>query len=197
MGAEAEVSGDGYRVDRVHVQPAAGNLPFLMRGKVRVQFLEGPGRIDEQRAAGLHFLGDVELLHVGQLLHVCRAVAGDEVALFDEVGRADGYIAETQVALGDAEALLRVVLKVGLRVLRGVVVDDGDRVVVCADRAVTAEAPELATDDTALVEVERALLRQGQVRDIVHDADGEAVQGFLFGEVRVDRGDLRRGRVFR
>ena len=189
MGAEAEVSGDGLRVDRIDVQPAAGDLPFLVSGQVLVQFLEGPGRIDEQRAAGLHFLGDVELLHVG------RAVAGDEVALFDEVGRADGYIAKAEMALGDAEALFRVVFEVGLRILRGVVVDDGHCVVVRADGAVTAEAPELAAHDAALAKVERALLRQGQVRDVVHDADGEAVQGFLFGEVRVDRGDLRRGRV--
>ena len=40
-----------------------------------------------------------------------------------------------------------------------------------------------------------ALLRQGQVRDVVHDADGEAVQGFVLREVRVDGGDLRRGGV--
>ena len=191
MGAEAEVPGDGHRVDRIHVQAAPRDLPFLMSGQVRIQFLEGPGRIDEQRAAGFDFLGDVELLHV------CRAVAGDEVALFDEVGRADGYIAKAEMALGDAEALLRVVLEVGLGVLRGVVVDDGDRVVVRADGTVTAEAPELAADDAALIEVERALLRQGQVRDVVHDADGEAVQGFVLREVRVDRGDLRRGGVLR
>ena len=73
-------------------------------------------------------------------------VAGDEVGVADVVGGADRLLAEAQMALRDAEGLLRVVLEVRLTVHIGRVADDLDGVLVRADGAVAAETPELAGD---------------------------------------------------
>ena len=48
-------------------------------------------------------------------------MAGDEVGIVDEVGRADGPAAETQVRYGDAAGLAGVVGEIGLRIQVGVV----------------------------------------------------------------------------
>ena len=73
-------------------------------------------------------------------------MAGHEVSLVDVVGALDGLVAEAQVRNGDAAGLLGVVLEVSLYVLVGVVADDLDGVLVGADGAVAAQAPELALD---------------------------------------------------
>ncbi len=85
-----------------------------------------------------------------------------------------GVIAEAQVADGHAAGLLGVVLEVGLDVLVGVVADDLDGVLVGADGAVAAKAPELALDGAwAAVLGASGSIGQGEVGHVVDDADGE------------------------
>ena len=134
--------------------------------------LEIPLAVDEEDAAGLHVLHHREVLD-----DVGRVVAGDEVGLVDVVRALDGLVAEAQVADGDAAGLLGVVLEVSLHILVGVVADDLDGVLVRADGAVAAEAPELALDGAFRGGVGGSS-RDFSVRErwvtSSHDADGEA-----------------------
>ena len=85
---------------------------------------------------------------------------------------------KTQVALGHTAGLLRVILKVGLRILIGIVADDLDGVFVGAYRAVRAETPELAGDDRLAGGDDILAHGQGQMGYIVVDADGEMISLF-------------------
>ena len=122
-------------------------------------------------------------------------MAGDEVGLVDVVRRADRGVTEAQVRDRDAAGLLGVVLEVGLDVLVGVVADDLDRVLVGADGAVAAEAPELALDRGRVRRVGGVRVHgEGEVGDVVHDADGELAGGGVLLELLVD-GEGSRGRL--
>ena len=124
-------------------------------------------------------------------------MAGNEVCLVDVVRRLDGLVAETQVRDGDAAGLLGVVLEVRLDVLVGVVADDLDGVLVCADRAVAAETPELAGDRAGRRGVGRGLLFEGVTGDIIDDADGEVALRLCSRQVLIDCKDACRGGVLR
>ena len=124
-------------------------------------------------------------------------MAADEVGGLHVVGGTDRLVAEPEMRLGHAERLLGVVLEIRLGVLGGVGVDDVDGVLVCADRTVGAEAPELAADDVLVVGIERRFDGERTVRHVVHDADREAVHRLLCGEVAEDGFDLRRVGVLR
>ena len=73
-------------------------------------------------------------------------MAGNEVGLVDIVGALYRAVAETKMGDGDTAGLLGVILEVSLNVFVGVVADDLDGVLICADGAVAAETPELALD---------------------------------------------------
>ena len=107
----------------------------------------------------------------------------------------DGLVAEAQVADGDAAGLLGVILEVGLDILVGVVADDLDGVLVRADGAVAAEAPEHAAHGALRRGVGRVGLTQRELRDVVHDADGEAGLRIGLGQLLVDGKDARRRSV--
>src|SRR5699024_2652182 len=124
-----------------------------------------------------------------------RVVAGNEVRLVDIIRRLDRLVAKAQVRNGYAAGLLGVVLEVRLNILVGVVADDLDGVLVRADRAVAAEAPELALDGAFRRGVRRGLLLEGQVGDVVGDADGELVLGLCPGQLLVYREYGGRGRI--
>lgn len=66
---------------------------------------------------------------------------------------------------------------------------------VRADRAVGAEAPELAADRALRLGQKRRAHGQGQVRHIVHDADGEVILRLVEQEVVEHRLELGGGRV--
>ncbi len=122
-------------------------------------------------------------------------MAGHEVGLGDVVRGADRGIAEAQVRNGHAASLLGVVLEVRLDVLVGVVADDLDGVLVGANGAVAAQAPELALDGAGGRGVGRILgLGQGQVGHVIDNADGELALGLVLLELLEDseRGRGRR-----
>ena len=101
-----------------------------------------------------------------------------------------GLIAEAQMADGDAAGLLGVILEVGLDILVGMVADDLDGVLVRADGAVAAQTPELALDGAGSSDVRaRSSPLEGQVGDVVHDADGELVLGRILLQLVVDGED--------
>lgn len=96
-------------------------------------------------------------------------MACNEVSLVDVVGALDGLIAEPQVGYGDTAGLLGVILEVSLYILVGMVADDLDGVLVCANGTVAAQAPELALDGAFCRSIRGGLLLQGQIGQIVVD----------------------------
>ena len=117
------------------------------------------------------------------------------MGLGDVVRRADRGVTEAQVRDRDAAGLLGVVLEVRLDVLVGVVADDLDRVLVGADGAVATEAPELALDGALGRRVGDVLgHREGEVGDVVDDAQGELALGLVLLELLED-GERGRGRL--
>ena len=116
-------------------------------------------------------------------------MAGDEVGLVDVVRALDGLVAEAEVRDGHAAGLLGVVLEVGLHILVGMVADDLDGVLVGADGTVAAETPELALDGAFRSGVRCGMLLEGQVGDIVVDADGEVALRLVLRQLFIDGED--------
>ena len=112
---------------------------------------------------------DIEVLDVRGL------VAGHKVSHGDIVGAVDGLMAKAQVGLGNAAGLLGIILEVSLRVLIGVVTDDLDGVLVGAHGTIGAQTPELAGDDGLAGGDDILANGQGQMRNVIVDADGEVV----------------------
>ena len=188
--AEAEALGDGYSVDRVELDLVLGDVALHGCRQVLRELLVAPDRVEEERAALLEADEQVVLVDV-RLLR-----AGDEVGLVDEVRTRDRGLAEAQMRHRDAARLLGVIGEVRLGVHVRLVADDLDRALVGADRAVGAEAPELAGRRAFRREVDiRQRRRQARVRDIVVDADREAVLRRVFLEFFKDGEDLVRRRV--
>ena len=121
-------------------------------------------------------------------------MAGDEVGIVDEIGRADGLAAETQVRYGDAAGLAGVVGEIGLRIHVGMVADDLHGQLVRANGTVGTEAPELAGGLAFGHHVE-VFHFEGCVGHVVDDAHGEVVAGVSGGQIIEDSKDLSGGEV--
>ena len=106
-------------------------------------------------------------------------MACNKVRTVDKVGALDGSLAEAQVADGQTAGLLGVVCKVALCKHVGVVADDLDAVLVCTYGTVGTEAEELAADRALGSGVHKVALGEGSIHNIVDDADGEMVLGFV------------------
>ena len=176
--ADLESQLDG--VDVVELQMVLGDGVLEGRGQLLLHLLQGPGAVEEERAALLDAAGHVVLRDIG------RIVAGHEVRAVDEVGALDGGLAEAQMADGETAGLLGVVGKVALGVHVGVVADDLDGVLVGAYGAVGAEAVELAGDGALGGRVDGGAERQAEIGHVVDDAHGEVVLGLGLAEVVVD-----------
>ena len=178
-------------VDGVELDVVLGNVALGSGIQMMGQLFRRPLTVDHEHAARLNVTHDREALR-----DVGRVVAGDKVGLVDVVRTLDGLVAEAQMADGDAAGLLGVILEVGLDILVGMVADDLDGVLVRADGAVAAKTPELALDGAFGSGVRAVLvLFEGEVRDVVDDADGELMLGRILLQLIVDRKHGRGRRV--
>lgn len=168
----ADFLDDFETVESVELDVFLCNHVLHCRRKFCVHLFGFPLRVEKERAAVFKVGEHVVTKHVGFV------VASHEVGLVDEVSASDGLVAETQVGDCDTARLFGVVCKVCLRVFVGVVADDFDGVLVCADGAVRAETVELARDCACVGCVDLFGDVQGMESDVVVDADGESV--FLF-----------------
>ena len=157
--------------------------------QVFLQALHIPLAVEQEHAAVLEVFDHVVLAHIG------RVVAGHKVRRADQVRGADRVLAEAQVGLGQAARLLGVVDEIRLTVQIGGVADDLDRVLVRADRAVRAHAPELRAGLALGGGVDLVRQRQRGEGHVVHDADGEVVLRGIGVQIVKDRQDLARGGV--
>ena len=176
---QAELARDLQGVDVVDLDLLVDDRPLHVRGQVLEDVLGLPVGIDEEDPALADPLEDVQAADVGGF------VQGDEIHGVEEILRLDGALAEAQVGDGDTAGLFGVVLEIALAEHVRVVGDDLDGVLVGADRAVRAVAPELAADRAGELGVEDGAHGDGGVGDVVVDADGEAV-GRRAVEVIVD-----------
>ena len=104
-------------------------------------------------------------------------MAGNKVSLVDVVGALNRLVAKAQVGYGDTACLLRVILEVCLNILVGMVADNLDGVLICANGTVTAQTPELALDSAFCRSVGSGLLGKGQLGNIICNTEGEVVLG--------------------
>ena len=144
--------------------------------------------VEQEGTAFLEAFEEVVAADVG------GAGAGDQIGARDEVGGFDRAVRETEVGAGEAEGLLGVVGEIGLRVFVGQMADDLDGGLVRADGTVAAEAVEHAGGRAGGFRGDVFVNLQGEVRDIVFDTDGEAVEAALF-EVLIDGEDHGRREV--
>ena len=170
------------RVDDIKLNVVLGDIALRFRRHVVVELFRRPLAVDKERAARL----DVAH-HLVALYNIRGVVACDKVGLIDIIRRLDGLIAKTQVRDGDAARLLAVVLEISLDIFVGMVADDLRGVLVRADGAVAAEAPELAFNGAGRRRVRCGLLLEGEVRHIVVDADGEARLRRILGKLLIHR----------
>ena len=140
----------------------------------------GPEPLGCDRGVQQH---DRSLLGVGHeviLVDELGLVNTDKLGAADEVGRADGLVAEAEVGNGDRTRLFGIVDEIALREDALALADDLDGIFVRSDRAVAAEAVKYGARDARGLDVERVVPRQREMGDIVVDADGEAAfWGFL------------------
>ena len=182
--AHADLDGKVNGVDGVELNVVLCDVALRVRMEVMLQLGHIPLAVDQEHAAGLDVVDDLEALG-----DVGRVVAGDEVGLVDVVRTLDGLVTEAQVADGHAAGLLGVVLEICLNIFIGVVADDLDGVLVCADGAVAAQTPELALDGAFCRGVGRGLLLEGQMSHIVMDAEGELTLRLVLCQLFVDGKD--------
>ena len=177
VGALAHADLDGLvdGIDGIQLDVVVSDILLCLGVQVLAQLLIGPLAVDHEHAAGLDILD-----HLHAHVDVSGVVAGHEVSLVDVVGAADGLVAETQVADGHAAGLLGVILEVCLNILVSVVADDLDGVLVCADRTVAAQTPELALLGASSCGDGSGLdFRQRQEGNVVGDAQGETLLGLI------------------
>ena len=167
--AHADLDSQINCVDRVELHVIFRDVALGVGGQVVRKLLGRPLAVDHEGAARLHVLHDGEVLR-----DVAGVMASNEVRLINIVGAADRAVAEAEMRNRHAARLLGVVLEVGLHILVGVVADDLDGVLVRADRAVAAQAPELALDSPRRRGVRTVgVLRQREVGHVIDDTDGE------------------------
>ncbi len=136
----------------------------------------------EQEAAALF-----EWLQQIVFLDECPIVASDEIRLIAYICAFDRIIGEANMARRARAGLLRVIDEIALRVFIGGLTYDLDRVLIRADRAVGAEAPEhrLKTAVTAFAVI--LVPFEAGVRNVVVNAYGEMVFRLGFRQIVEDR----------
>mmetsp|Transcript_36539 Transcript_36539/g.79097 ORF Transcript_36539/g.79097 Transcript_36539/m.79097 type:complete len:607 (-) Transcript_36539:643-2463(-) len=149
--------------------------------QLRLDLFLGPGAIHNTHAARLQVASHVVLLDVALL------VDGDVVSRSHIVWGLNGLGAESKMADGDATTLLRIVLEVGLSVQVGVQSDQFHGTLVGTDGTITAETVEHAFGGALGQHVQPLANRQGQVGNVISNADCESGLGSLLHQVLVAR----------
>ena len=124
-------------------------------------------------------------------------MAGNIVCLVQKIGRFNRGFTESQVRHGDAAGLFGVVVKVCLCIQIGIIADNLDGVLICADGTVGTKAPELTAGCTGRSRIDSLAERQRQVGNIIADTDGKFFFRLCSVQVFKYRNQLRRCRVLR
>ena len=189
MVAQTQIAGDSVGINDVQFCLLFCQTPLYFAGQLLLQLLRCPAAVQQEGAAGFQLGDDIILTQEGLV------VAGHKVCLLYQIGGENGLLAEAQMAAGDAEGLLGVVLKIGLGILIGIVADDLDGILVSAHGAVAAKTPELTADHFLVGEGQAGPNGQRAVCHIIFDTHSEAGERLILQQVIENRLDLSRGGV--
>ncbi len=109
-----------------------------------------------------------------------------EISFIDIIRTLDGLIAETKMGDSDTACLLRVVLEICLNEFIGMVADNLDGILVCADCSVAAETPEFTFDSTLGRGVGSFFLLKRKERNVVVNSDCELLLGLVLFKLVVN-----------
>ena len=104
-----------------------------------------------------------------------KLMAGDKSSGGDQVGSPDRVRSEAKMRHGLRARFMRIVDEVTLGVASGVLSDDLDAVLICTDRAISAEAVEDGSGRARILDREFRIDRQASMRDVVIDAERKSV----------------------
>ncbi len=110
-------------------------------------------------------------------------MAGDEVGARDQIAGADGLAAEAKVRDGDSARLLGVVDEIALRIVRRILADDLDGILVGADGAVRPEAIEDSAHRFGVFGGEGRIIGQASMSDVIVYANDKMIARSWFGGV--------------
>ncbi len=161
-----DLGGHAGGIDREDAQLPVDDLALDGLGEVSPDLVGRERCVEQEDPAVASVLEHVESIEQAEL------VAGDEVGLLHEVGRADRGATEAKVRHGHRAGLLRVVDEVPLGVEVGLRADDLHGGLVRADGPVGAERIEHGRAHVG-IHAERVVHLQAQAADVVDDADRE------------------------
>ncbi len=184
--AHVGLVGHGVGIDNEEAQSLLDDASLGLLRQVVPHLIRPVGAVEEEGRSRLSQFEHVEALEEAELM------AGDEVGAADQVGGVERPRPKAQVGHRDRAGLLRVEHEVALGVVRRILADDLDRVLVGADRAVGAKAEEHGPHHVIGLGRERIVVDQTGVGDIVVDADGEVVLHHRLGQLVIDSLDHRR-----
>ncbi len=161
-------------VDHVELQVFVDDRLLHASWQVVPHFVRAKRRIQQERRTGLRCRQHVRPLQELEL------VARNEIGPRDEIRPPDRTRSKTQVGNRHGAGFLRVVHKVALRVVVGVLSDNLDRVLVRAHRAVGAETVEKRPDGPRILRRKLGIIVEARVRDVVANSNGEMVLGRSF-----------------
>ena len=139
--AQTDFCGNVDSVNRVKLNVVFSDVTLCFGIEFFRKFFFVPLAVDKEYAAGLNVLN-----HFVTFFNIGGVVTGNKVRLVDVVGALNCAVAETKVGNCYTACFLGVILEVCLNIFFGMVTDDFDGVLVCANGTVTAETPEFALD---------------------------------------------------
>ncbi len=171
-------------VDVVDSDIVFGEITLDMVGKVLCKFFAVPYGVEQECAAVTQTTGNV--VHIEVSLNVaCHEVRG-----VYQICGTDRTVTETKVRAGETARLLGVVCEICLAVLIGIVADNLDRVLVCANGAVCTKTVELGFVGGGITQCHFSYHRQRSEGNIVFYAEGKVILGHRKGEVVEHRHNL-------
>mmetsp|Transcript_49343 Transcript_49343/g.88742 ORF Transcript_49343/g.88742 Transcript_49343/m.88742 type:complete len:465 (-) Transcript_49343:1063-2457(-) len=179
--AEASLHSNFRGIDNEELRLLLGQVPAHLGWQLRFQLAGFPGAVDDANGVGLQVARHVVLLDVAGLVD-SHVICSTHV-----VGCMDRFGPEAQMADRHPTALLRVVLEVRLGMQLRAESDHLHRRLVGSHRAVTAQAVEHALRCSFRQDIEPRAHGQGEVRDVIIDAHGEAWFRSLLCKVLEDR----------
>ena len=165
--AQTDLTADLDAVDGIKVDIVLSDISLCLSRQILTKFFCIPWAVQKEGSAILQILNHVVFTDVG------RIVACHKVCLVDQISGFDLRLAETQMRNGDTAGFLGVIIEICLYILVGVIADDLDGVLVCADGSVCTQTPEFAVDDGIRNRDRIVGCVQRKIRDIIHDTDRE------------------------
>ena len=137
--AQTDRLSNTYTVKDIELNLVFSDRAFHSRRQFFFQFFRLPNRIKKEGTALFNASEQVIVIYIR------LSVTSDKIGTVYQIRHIDRAGAEAQVRYGYAAGFFRIVSKVCLCIHIRVITDDLDSTLVCADRSVRTEAPELTS----------------------------------------------------